>query len=203
MANQNTAINNINNVVNQVVNQITEKIDENNQLGNNLRDLIGSTQVNRESNGFSDLADNYAKYANKWLICSIIVGALTLFISILFTFSYKFSWISPKNNIEAAQLVTSKFIILGIFGYALVASVKKYRSQMHNSVVNRHREHALKSFHAFVAAAPDTQIKGSILTQAAAAVFTPQDTGYVKNEEPAGSRSLIEMISKAISGRVA
>jgi|GEM_PF-5323367 len=179
---------------------LKEKMVENTDLGNSLKELIGYVQVDTESNIFAYLAFNYEKSAGKWLKYSYGFGIIILLIAILFMIFYKCEYFMPENSMEAAQFFTSKFLLLSIFAYGLVISIRNYSAQMHNSVVNRHREHALKSFRAFVQAAPNPQIGGSILAEAAAAVFTPQDTGYVKNEEAAGSRSFIEMISKAVSG---
>lgn len=165
-----------------------------------VRDAAAEQGVSTQSTYFKSLADEHEETAKMWKKYSIYTGVGTLAFALLATFSYRIPWIAPKTNIEAAQLITSKIVILGILGYGLLTCVRNYLSQTHNAVVNRHRQNALLTYTAFVDAAPSTASREIVLTHAAASVFSPQDTGYVKNEEPAGGRSILEMITRASLG---
>lgn len=180
--------------------EISELRDQAEEVLKRVRDAAAEQGVSTQSTYFKSLADDHELVANRWKMYAIYTGIGTLAFAILATFSYRIPWVAPKNNIEAAQLITSKLVILGILGYALLTCVRNYLSQTHNAVVNRHRQNALLTYTAFVDAAPSTASREIVLTHAAASVFSPQDTGYVKNEEPAGGRSILEMISRASLG---
>ena len=111
--------------------------------------------------------------------------------------TYRILWIAPENAYETAQLITSKLVILSILGYGLVACVRNFLSHKHNMVVNRHRQNALLTYTAFVDAAPSNASREIVLTHAAASVFAPQETGYIKQEEPPGAKSVMDIITKA------
>jgi hypothetical protein len=165
-----------------------------------VRDAAAEQGVSTQSTHFKVIADAHDEKAKVWLKRAVLTGIGTLGFALVATFSYRIPWVAPKSNIEAAQLITSKLVILGILGYALITCVRSYLSQTHNAVVNRHRQNALLTYTAFVDAAPSSASRDIVLTHAAASVFSPQDTGFVRNEEPAGGRSVLEMISKGGTG---
>jgi hypothetical protein len=67
----------------------------------------------------------------------------------------------------------------------------------HNAVVNHHRENALLTFNALVAAAADEDNRDIVLTHAASCIFAPQDTGYTRHTTSQGSAvQVIEALPK-------
>lgn len=163
---------------------------------NRVRDAAAEQGVSQQAGYFKVIADGHDIEAAKWLKYSLIAGGVMVIVAALLSLIYKWPWLAPKNNIEAAQIITSKVLIVGIFGYAVVTAVKNFSSHKHNAVVNRHRQNALLTYTAFVDAAPSTASREIVLTHAAASVFAPQDTGLIKNEEPVGGRSIMEMITR-------
>lgn len=162
-----------------------------------VRDAAAEQGVSQQAVYFQSIAAEHAAHADTWLKYSLIAGGVALGFALVAALTYRIPWLAPLNVVEAAQLITSKVLILGILGYAVVVCVRNFQSHKHNNVVNKHRQNALLTYTAFVDAAPSTASREIVLTHAAASVFAPQDTGLIKAEEPVGGRSIMEMITKA------
>lgn len=165
-----------------------------------VRDAAAEQGVSQQAQHFKTLANEHSKDAQTWLRYSLYAAAVTLGFALLTSVTYRVPWLSPQNPIEAAQLITSKLIIFGILSYASFVCVRNFLSHKHNKVVNEHRQNSLLTYKSFVEAAPSLASREIVLTHAAASVFTPQETGYIKQEEAAGGRSVLEMITKATAG---
>lgn len=162
-----------------------------------VRTAAAEQGVSQQASYFKVIAEEHATDAETWMWRSLWFGAATLGFAIVSALSYRVPWLAPRDTIETVQLVSSKLFILGILGYGTLICVRNFLSHKHNSVVNKHRQNALLTYTAFVDAAPSTASREIVLTHAAASVFSPQDTGYIKNEEPAGGRSVMEMITRS------
>lgn len=165
-----------------------------------LRDGSALKVVRDESENFSEIAKIYDQNAKIWFWSSFWMGIFTFAIAVFSAFSYKIKSIAPVTNLEYAQLISGKIIILGILSYGLITCIRNYTAQTHNAVVNRHRQNSLETYHLFVNAVSGNVTRDIVLSHAAAAVFSPQDTGYVRNQDTTGARSIIEMIPKSIVG---
>lgn len=165
-----------------------------------VRDAAAEQGVSQQAQHFKALARDHGKDAETWLRYSLYASSATLAFALLTSVTYRIPWLSPQNSIEVVQLITSKVLIFGILSYASFICVRNFLSHKHNKVVNEHRQNSLLTYTAFVDAAPSLASREIVLTHAAASVFTPQETGYIKQEEPAGGRSVLEMITKATAG---
>jgi hypothetical protein len=97
----------------------------------------------------------------------------------------------------------SKILIFAVLAYMLLLCARNFLSHKHNAIVNKHRQNALLTFNALVAAAGTEERRDVILTYAAACIFSPQDTGYTK--AGAGPQSemplnIIQALPKLMSG---
>jgi hypothetical protein len=125
------------------------------------------------------------------LILSAAIGSL---------FLHKIPLLAPKTTIESYQLVASKVLLFAVLSYMLVLCSRNFMSHKHNIVINKHRQNALMTFRAIADAAADPKLKDVVLTQAAACMFAPQDTGYSKAAglgSGPGGKSVIELIQSA------
>jgi len=171
-----------------------------NEILSQVKDISALKGVTLESENLSISSQKYDDNAKNWFWGSIIMGFVTFLVAIVSSFSYKIPFIAPSNNIETAQIISGKIIILGILSYGLLTCIRNYTAQTHNAVVNRHRQNSLQTYRAFVDAASTNVTRDIVLTHAAAAVFSHQDTGYVKNQDTSGAHSIIEMIPKSLVG---
>ncbi|MBE9064962.1 hypothetical protein, partial [cf. Phormidesmis sp. LEGE 11477] len=80
--------------------------------------------------------------------------------------------------------------------YALYACARNYFSHKHNAVVNRQRQTALQTYRALAEAARSDADRDVVLTHAAACIFQPQDTGFVRGrgDSASGGQSIIEVL---------
>lgn len=171
--------------------------DEAEAVLSRVRDAAAEQGVSQQASYFKTVADEHDASAQTWLGYSLWAGGGTLIFALISSVSYRITWLAPVNTLEAAQLITSKLVILSILVYGVVVCVRNFLSHKHNSVVNRHRQNALLTYTAFVDAAPTEASREVVLTHAAASVFSPQETGYVRNEEPASGKSIMEILTKA------
>jgi len=111
---------------------------------------------------------------------------------------YKWSWLSPDNAFQAVQLSLSKTLIISTIAYLLFLSARNFLAHKHNAVVNRHRQNALQTFEALVAAA-GTEKRDIVLTHAAACIFSPQETGYTKASAQTNITGLVESVPRMIN----
>ena len=169
--------------------------------------LIESAQQAFMQKGIADQASHFNIQAHKneisattWLITSIVLGLITIAFAFFSAVSYKISFFMPHNSLETAQLISGKLFILGMLGYGLITCVKNFMGQTHNGIINRHRQNSIMSYQSFLGASPNLATREIVLTYVAASVFAPQETGYVKNEEQIGGKSIFEMVTKGTFG---
>ena len=174
------------------------KIDVN-EILSRVKDASAEAGVSKEAGHFSDMASLHNRRSFGWLCASIVVSLITIVAAVTSIFTYKIPQIAPKNNIETAQLISSKLIIISILGYLLVTCVRNFLSHKHNSEINRHRQNSLLTYRAFVDAAPTTDTREVVLRYAAQSVFSPQDTGYIKNQELPNNPILMDLAKGAAS----
>ncbi len=55
-------------------------------------------------------------------------------------------------------------------------------SHKHNEIVNRHRQNALATFTTLADATSDAASSDIVLSHAASCIFSPQETGYAKQD---------------------
>lgn len=120
-----------------------------------------------------------------WEFGGLIVFALTMF------FIYK--------NDYSVPLTVAVFsgLIVAILFYSITICVKNFFGEMHNYTVNKHKANCLNTFKTLIETA-DKDNTQTILKLATEAIFSHQNTGYLKRESGTGSPSpIIELIKSA------
>lgn len=167
-----------------------------------VRRVAAEQGVSQQAIYFQTESTNHDSDATKWRNATIATAlGLGIYAAITATM-HKWSWLTPSNSYEAVQLGLSKILIFVVIAYMLVLCARNFLSHRHNAVVNRHRQNALLTFNALVSAAKGEDQKDIVLTYAAACIFAPQDTGYVKTsggqlEIPT---NIIQAVPKMIPG---
>lgn len=163
-----------------------------------IRAVASEQGVSQQAIYFKDEAQAQETLADKWLIYTYRFAAALGGFAILSLFLHKIEWIKPTSNGEIFQLVTSKVLIFTVLGYMLILAARNYTTHKHNAVVNRHRQNALLTYGALVAAAEDTGTQDIVLAHAASCIFSPQETGFAhgKSDVGTGSKSVLELLTK-------
>lgn len=165
-----------------------------------VRKVAAEQGVSQQAIYFKDESESHDEAAEYWKV-KTIQAAIALGIYAFCTlFIHKMSWLKPEDNLQAFQLITSKVLIFGVIAYLLFLAAKNFLSHKHNAIVNKHRQNALMTYKALTDAASTAEAKDIVLNHAASCIFTPQDTGYIKNESSQGQsnpvRSVIELMPK-------
>lgn len=164
-----------------------------------IRDVAVEQGVSQQAAYFKGEAEDQETKSVVWLSRTYqFAGGLGAF-AIVGLFLHRWEWLAPKSSIEVFQFVTSKVLIFALLGFLLVMAARNYATHKHNAVVNRHRQNALLTYRALVAAAGEQGTEDIVLAHAAACIFAPQDTGYSRgnSEGAGGSKSVLELMTKA------
>ncbi|MBR4632572.1 MAG: hypothetical protein IKO48_04575 [Elusimicrobia bacterium] len=164
-----------------------------------IQDIANKVGVSKYSTIFNKQADVYNKAASKWFYGTIIL----LMVIIVCSFSLLFGWFNPPNDASwgiIVQFTTAKLIIFSALCIAISWTIKTYKANKHNEVLNKHRQNALDIFEAFVNGTSDEQTKNAVLLQAVQSIFAQQNTGYNDNETETGNAQtkILEFVSSSI-----
>ncbi|MBE8717192.1 hypothetical protein [Cellvibrio polysaccharolyticus] len=183
--------------------EITEQLTEHQEQAQNVladvRRVAAEQGVSQQAIYFKDEADVHEELAETWRSRTTKLawglGAYA-FLSIFF---HKWSWLQPEGTIQSIQLVTSKVLIFFVISYMLFLSAKNFLSHKHSAIVNKHRQNALMTYTAITNSAVSEESKDIVLSHAAACIFSPQDTGFIKSDSQQSNttRSVVELIPKA------
>lgn len=129
----------------------------------------------------------------KWLRALISLGLVLLGYTLWTLFNSQSDLFKAESGYGSVQIAVSKFLVFSVLAYGVLACAKNYQSHRHNSVVNKHRQNALMTFRTFTESGGTLDARDTILNHAAAAIYAPVDSGYVRNEERGYGSSMPSM----------
>jgi hypothetical protein len=147
------------------------------------REAAAQSGVTQQANHFDSEAKNHERFAKIWLICAVLVSLLFLGAAIALALPNLSLLPKAENLSEVIQNTSSKILILGGLAYLVIFCARNQQSHTHNSVLNRHRVNALKTFNALADAAVKEENRDIVLFHASSCIFSPQDSGFVKNPQ--------------------
>lgn len=157
--------------------------NESRQVLQQVKDAAAEQGVTQQAIYFKDEAEVHGVASERWLWASISSTAVLLSYSALSLFFPYFEVFTADSIVEAVQLTASKLLIFAVLTFAVVQCVKVYLAHRHNEVTNRHRQNALMTYTTLANAAGTTEAKDVVLQYAAGAIYSPNDSGYLKNED--------------------
>ncbi len=189
------AIQAINDDKEKVLLSITETSQQAERLLQEVRKAAAEQGVTQMARYFADEAVEHEKNAGRWLIASIatalVVGAYA------FSSLFLYRWLSPTNAFESAQIITSKLLVFAVLAYALFQCIRSYSAHRHNQVTNKHRQNALMTYKTLAEAGNSPELRDAVLQHAAAAIYAPNDTGYLRAEERGyGAQGLLALLPR-------
>jgi hypothetical protein len=162
-----------------------------------VRTAAAEQGVSKQAIHFKNEADTHNTNSATWLKYSISTAIGLGLFAIFSLFLHKIPVLSPTNAYETAQLAVSKILIFAVISYMLLLCARNFMSHKHNEVVNRHRQNALATFTALAEAASEQASADIVLTHAASCIFSPQETGYAKQDGGHGdSPSSLQLLAK-------
>ena len=172
-----------------------------------IRDLLEKTRneaaeiiTAREAEHFSNASVEFKDSAERWLKATVASVLVLIIGAMVFLVMASFGLYSKLDAVSGVQVGLAKLFLFGVLGYVAAQCAKNYFAAKHNEAVNRHRQNAILAYRALVEATGSPEHRDIVLTHAAAAVFAPQDTAFVKS---AGASEIpptfINSVTKAIS----
>jgi len=163
-----------------------------------VRDAAAEAGVAQHTINFQNEAKEHKDDARKWLVATTLVaGVGILLVLALFVWPlHPETTFTNATTPQAIYAVASRLLVFSIFYFALLWAGRNFMAHRHNYIVNKHRQNALATFRAFVAAAgEDKDVKNAVLLQASSSIFTAQPSGYFsKQSVQAPPTNLVEVI---------
>ena len=133
---------------------------------------------------FDLAATEHATARGRWLFSSVLLGGLMACLSGWLAMAYMRDWIQTPELSQAAgvQIALAKAMFFSVLFTAFAWSLRVYRAEAHNHVVNQHRRNALRTFRAFMVAAENPAVKEAVLLEATSCAFGQQPTGFSQQE---------------------
>lgn len=167
-----------------------------------VRNAAAEQGVTQQAKFFADEARLHDSVAKKWRNYSMVMTGVVLFYAIASLFFPHIGWLQADSPEALVQLSISKFLVFFVLVYALFQCVKNYNANMHNAIVNKHRQNALLTYTTLVEASDAPQVRDVVIQHAAGAIYAPGDSGYVKNEERGfGEGGLLNTAARQFSGQ--
>ena len=155
--------------------------------------------------------DFFNKEANKNKKLSTLFGVVFLLFSV-FSCWFAYCFLKFDQNITAdnvVELLIKGDVINKIFIFSVILLVisvirREYLALRHQFTLNRHRQNALNSHKEILESIiktedkSDKDISNAILLELTKSMFSPQDTGLVKDQKSTASDSKIVEISKSL-----
>lgn len=148
-----------------------------------VKDAAAEQGVSQQAKYFKDEAELHGKAAYKWLWASILNAGLLMLYSALTMFFPYWEVFTSDSLMEAVQITASKLLVFAVLAFSMAQCVKTYQAHKHNEVTNRHRQNALMTYTTLAEAAGALETKDVVLQYAAGAIYSPHDSGYLKNED--------------------
>ncbi len=154
--------------------------------------------VSQQAIHFRDEANGHDEKAKSWRTATIWLAVGLGVFAIASLWIHQLPGLNSQSGYQTVQVAVSKVLIFTVISYMLYLAARNFLSHKHNAIVNRHRQQALLTFEALVAAAKETTNKDVILTHASACIFAPQPTGYGTDgaAESPTAKSIVEIFSK-------
>lgn len=179
----------------KILAQLHATTEQAEQLLQQVRELAAEQGVTQMASYFAQESTRHSESSKRWLIASGFAcgGLLAYAVFSLFLTSF----FVARSQFEAIQLISSKLLIFLVLSYGLIQCVRVYSAHRHNAVTNRHRQNALLTYRTLSEAASSPELRDAVLQHAAAAIYAPNDSGYLRSEERGyGSQGLMALVPR-------
>ena len=164
-------------MVNKAQEDISNKAQEINKIIETAREASAAAGAAVFTKDFQSEADTKTDAAKTWLRVTGSMGIATLLSAWVF-------WVVAKPGLDSShawQLISTKFVILGVMATATIWCGRIYKALMHQGAVYRQRALSIQTLQAFSAAIDDPAIKDAVVMEAARSIFGSTQSGYIDN----------------------
>ncbi len=180
--------------------KLTDQLEEHrghaDQVLQDIRKVAAEQGVSQQAIYFKEESENHEVLSETWRARTIRLAIALGCFAFFSIFMHKIPWLMPESTFQNIQLITSKALVFAVIAYMLFLSAKNFLSHKHNSIINKHRQNALMTYSALSDAASSDEAKDIVLNHAASCIFSPQETGCIKNENSGGNKSIVELLPK-------
>ena len=161
---------------------------------------LGHVITSKEAKRFDDEAKAHGKAAVRWLVASVTMAVATGLFALTGHSILSFFELTV-GSVGDLQYFSSKAILFVALLYLLYFCGRSYATSRHNETVNRHRANALSTYGLLTASVNDEKNRDLVLAAAAAAIFSPQDTGFLKQSADADlTKMLLDKVGRRSAG---
>ena len=147
------------------------------ELENTLREEIAKETVAKYSGIFKKQTEEHQRASKGWFVAT---SMLIVAFGGVFYWLFETLRLGGTEWVGVFQNIFTKGFLLTLIYFVINRFSKNYTAQKHLEVVNRHRQNALDTFEAFVAAAGSNQeTKDAVLLAATSAIFDANQSGYL------------------------
>jgi hypothetical protein len=171
-------------------NEAQQELDTAKNVIARLSDQAKNAGILSYTTAFSQQAQHFKTNANWWLAFAIVFFLLIVILGgyLIRNPSSVYSTITNADHsifvYDVIQISIIRVLIASAVFYGLTTSIKTFRANRHNEILNRHRQNALEAFQAFSnAPSADDQTKNAVLLEATHAIFGHQITGFATGEK--------------------
>jgi hypothetical protein len=181
---------------------LKKQLEDAARIVDDVRKVAAETGVTQQARYFKEEADSHEATASKWKLMTYKMAWAIGAYAVGSLFVAKIPFLVPTDVFQSVQLAISKVLIFAVLSYVLYLAAKNFVAHSHNAIVNRHRQNALLTYKALVDATKSPEKRETVLSHAAACIFSPQPTGYSSDGHDDGSKamSVVEVLSKPIVG---
>ena len=192
----------------EAVSTTHERLDTAEEILKKLQDTTGQVGVVKYASVFESESKAHGRHSIFWAIAAGILGAAAAAYTVWVVEPHLQDALEALANSDSNSptllipTIISRLVIVSLLYVGVAWCLKNFSASRHNAVVNKHRQNALTTFEAFVAATEgDTQTKNAVLLQATQSIFAPQSTGYLKSEGDAPSGNQVIEIIRGLSNK--
>ncbi len=186
--------------INDHASKLTQQLEDNQsqaeQVLADIRKVAAEQGVSQQAIYFKEESKKHEELSEVWRVRTIWLSVALGCFAFLSIFLHKIPLLKPEDAFQNIQLITSKVLVFAVIAYMLFLSSRNFLSHRHNSIVNKHRQNALMTYSALADAASSEEAKDIVLNHAASCIFSPQETGYIKNESAGSNKSIVELMPK-------
>jgi hypothetical protein len=155
----------------------------------------------KEAKHFQLASEEFQRSSKRWLIATTSGIAFLFVLAAAALILAETGHYANMGTSSTAQIALAKLILFSVVGYITAQAAKNFFAAKHNEAVNKHRQNAILAYRALVEATGAPEHRDIVLTHAASAVFTPQDTAFIKSGTSPSDipATFINSVTKAVS----